>query len=209
MKAYFFPNVGYIAAQVTDEGEIDFNILTQDFEEIDGGLIVDMELDEAIDSLISEMGWKSLKHEEVDYQETVDRFLELEMENVRQRTRNVKNPPVEAKWFDDVEYDGFLDASVTYKVLGCPTCGDFPLYGRDMCPYCGQRLIIPDIPKTEPSEYVGCREENGLICDCGSRNLILKGHADGRDFYGPLYECADCGKMCSVHIDRRGTHWMF
>lgn len=210
MKAYFFPGRGYVAAQVTDEGDIDYNVFTEEYVDFDGCLVVDMELDDAIEHIINVLGWSTLAREEVDYQETVDRFYELDMERVRYGTRNIGRQAVDAKWFDDVEYDGFLDASVTYKILGCPTCEQYPLYGRSICPYCGQKLIIPDIPKRETAEYVGCNDVDGtLVCDCGSKNLIQVGHSDAVDAYGPIYSCKECGNVCRIMINRRGTHWMF
>lgn len=111
---------------------------------------------------------------------------------------NGKNEPKHIKWV--VEYG----MTVPY----CSSCGEMA-YSTERCVFCGQKLLPTENPhKPEITIKGGKEDEDGTIrCEkCGSDNLKMVSHEDGRNFYGYTYRC-ECGNAVSVRTKTIGDRW--
>ena len=125
--------------------------------------------------------------------------------------------PTPVEWEEEPDYDLFLDEIVKNHYAACPTCHEWPLYGENPCPYCGQALIVeyPEGAKPEKveSELTGVtKNSDGLnVCDnCGGMEFEIISHIDAKDFYGTDYKCCKCGSKVTVTVKRsHGGEWIF
>ena len=117
-----------------------------------------------------------------------------------------KDIPQEVIFTDDWQYDPFLDSGVHYKVATCPNCKNYPLYGENPCPYCGQKLILPKVDRKPPKVVGGVIDEDGhIVCDCGSKLLTMTSHFDGRKEYGSSYTCENGHRVDVIEKRRRSN----
>lgn len=108
--------------------------------------------------------------------------------------------PTAVEWVNDLVYDPFLDAGVLNHFAACPTCHQWPLYGENPCPYCGQMLIViyPEEARKEKTiaELVGvtANDDGGMVCEkCGSTEFEFTAHIDARDYFRNDFRCKKCG----------------
>ena len=115
-----------------------------------------------------------------------------------------KDIPQEVIFTDDIQYDPFLDSGVHYKIATCPNCKSYPLYGENPCPYCGQKLIMPEVKRQPPKIVGGTIDGDGnIVCDCGERVVRMTSHWDGREKYGTSYVCANGHKVDVIEKRRK------
>lgn len=105
---------------------------------------------------------------------------------------------------DDITYDPFLDKGVHYKIATCPNCKGYPLYGENPCPYCGQKLIMPEVKKKLPKIIGGTVDGIGnIICDCGEYVVKMTAHWDGKEECGYSCTCSNGHKVDVIEKRRR------
>jgi ribosomal protein S27AE len=111
-----------------------------------------------------------------------------------------RNIPQPTYWSDDYNYDPFTDGTIHYKIATCPNCKQYPIYGENPCPYCGQALILPKIDDPEPEIKGGVMADDGKIhCKkCGDTQFHHTSHTDGVDFHEESYTCKKCGNELIV-----------
>ena len=116
-----------------------------------------------------------------------------------------KKTPRYTFWTRQEVYDSLTHRTLVCNYATCPTCQQFPIYGEDECPVCGQALILPDIC-TGPLEKIshGYRDESeNLVCECGCRDMRLDGWYEKPPRLEYVYKCKNGHYIHVTHSSRK------